>query len=244
LVIIVSSHLTNSARTWLEKRRPRVPCRIHVVEGKSLKHLLLGYDDIVERYFGGRYPKLLRQSFETWSLHGLIPSFDTLSLLVKHLPIDKLEDGELVFLWCLCQFRNSEIDRWEEDTERTFPVSALVDALRPLSSDRPSILEPYQTLLLNGLRVERFGVGEHREQALVCELLVSHDDSPRVAMYGFVVFSNGQALESLVCGGSRLEATIRYLSSGGEAAFKAAKLLLDERETATRTRRTLKTDAS
>lgn len=163
---------------------------------------------------------------------------------MKHLPLDKLEDGELAFLWCLCQFRDSEIDRWAEDTEQTFPVSVLVDVLRSLSNDGPSILEPYHTLLLNGSRIERYGVGEHRERALVCELLVNRDESPRVAMYGFAVFANGQALESLVCGGSRLAAAIRYLASDGEAAFEAAKLLLDERDTATRTRRRQKTDAS
>ena len=246
LVVIVSSYLTNSARSWLEKRRPQIPCRIHVVEGKALKKLLLSYDNIVERYFGYRYSKLLRQSFETWSLHGLMPAFDTLIHMVKHLSIDKLEGGELAFLWCLCQFKNSEIEKWEEETGQTFPIAVLVDALRPLSIGDSSVLEPYSTLLFNGSKIERWrGDGDKfGTQALVCDLLVQSDDGPKIAMYGFELFSDDQGLESIVCASSRPEASIRYVSKGAVRAFEAAKKLLDEYEKTTRDRRRQKTDIS
>lgn len=244
LILIVSSYLTNSARSWLEKRRPQIPCRIHIVEGKPLKNLLLPYENIVERYFGDRYSKLLRQSFETWSLHGLIPAFDTLIHMVKHLSIEKLEGGELAFLWCLCQFKNSEIEKWEEETEQIFPVSALVEALRKLSIGDSSVLEPYPTLLFNGSRIERWGGDEFERRALVCDLLVQSDDSPKIAMYGFELFEDDQGLESIVWAGSRPEASIRYLSKGAVAAFEAAKNLLDEYEKTTRDRRIQRSDTS
>ena len=253
LVLIVSSHLTNSARNWLEKRRPQMPCRIHLVEGKSLKHLLLAYDKIVELYFGDRYSKLLKQSFETWSLHGLIPSLDTLLHLVKHLPLEKLEGGELAFLWCLCLFKSSEIEKREERREKIFeerreeifeerwrkifPVSALVDALRPFSSGGSSVLEPYQTLSLYHSKLMRWNSEVDGDRTLTCGLLIQYGGNPRLALYGFDVFSNGQGLESLVWGGSRPEAKIRYLSKGGVAAFEAAENLLDERDKANRAQR-------
>lgn len=244
LVLVVSSHLTNSARVWLEKRRNQMPCRIHVVEGKALKQLLLPYDNIVELYFGDRYSKLLRQSFEAWCLHGLIPSLDTLLHLVKNLPLEKLEGGELAFLWCLCLFKMSEIEerqeemeQFHESTEKISPVSALVDALRPFSSGGSSVLEPYQTLSLYHSKTERFTSEVAGDRMLICGLLIQYGDNPRVAMYGFDVFSNGQGLESLVWGGSRAEASIRYLSKGGVAAFEAAKNLLEERDKTNRDKR-------
>jgi hypothetical protein len=48
--IVTSSYLTSSCREWLEKIEASKTYRIHVLEGKALKTLLLGFPDLVQRY--------------------------------------------------------------------------------------------------------------------------------------------------------------------------------------------------
>ena len=47
LLIITSSYLSKSTFEWLGKMKENAYYRIHVIEGKRLKEILLGYEDLI-----------------------------------------------------------------------------------------------------------------------------------------------------------------------------------------------------
>jgi hypothetical protein len=211
LLILVSSHLTNGARDWLLKREKQLAFRVHVIEGKLLRQQLLAYDELVERYFGSRYSHLLRQSVQSWALHGLIPSLETLRLLLDQLDHSKLTVGELGFLWCARTLRQSEIDEWQESNEDTFPGAGLLSSLSTLGTTTTSVLDPYETLAFNGTiqSSTSYPLDEASgEYTFVAEMLVERGHGASVALYGYHAAENGAGCELVVVSGMRPEGVV------------------------------------
>jgi Restriction endonuclease len=109
LAFFVSSHLTNSARNWLEKISRDKFYSIHLIEGKQLRQLLLGFSDIIARYFIDAATSLLFESRKTWLLHDILPSEEAVHSLLKDLDPKKLSTNELGFLWCITIMKASKL---------------------------------------------------------------------------------------------------------------------------------------
>ena len=97
LVFIVNSYLTNAARVWIDKRSANFLFQIDTVEGKIFKRLILGYADLLERYFLDRDLKLLQDVTRKWIYHRLLPAPSTLSQICQYTIVQKLTTGQLVF---------------------------------------------------------------------------------------------------------------------------------------------------
>jgi hypothetical protein len=69
----VSSYLTNPTRDWLEKICRDAPFSYHVLEGKQLKKLILGFPELVAQYFLDEYQKLLSEAMSSWLAHSILP---------------------------------------------------------------------------------------------------------------------------------------------------------------------------
>ncbi len=241
LLIFVSSHLTNGARDWLSKRKKQVSYRVHVVEGKTLRQQLIAYDELVERYFGGRYARLLSQAFESWALHGLIPSLETLGILLNHIDPTKLTIDEVAFLWCVRLFRKDEIHSWEEGEEKTFPGSVLLDQLSASTNMCASVIDPYHSVIFHGTSISSTGRltedESKQDHSYFAEILVDRGQGPRIALYAYHASGTGSGCEVLVVAGARPEASVRYLQTNAYVAFRQTEALMLERYSA-RSRRT------
>jgi hypothetical protein len=98
LVFIMASYPTNPCREWLEKKQSNVDYRVHLVEGKQLKSLVLLYDDLVERYFLNQSERLFRNAFVDWIASGVFADPKRLVVFSKEIDAERLNLEELAFL--------------------------------------------------------------------------------------------------------------------------------------------------
>ncbi|EPS1224425.1 restriction endonuclease [Burkholderia cenocepacia] len=102
LVFFMSSYPTNPARDWLKKIEVQKSYRLHVVEEKDLKDLLLAFPDLVEKYFASAIVRLLRSIQDTWVAHGLPPDSGAIDRVLGELDIANLALQDVAFLWGAC----------------------------------------------------------------------------------------------------------------------------------------------
>lgn len=101
LVFLLSSHLTNSSREWIDKIREDKSYRIHVVEGEKIKKLIQKYPYLLSVYFTtGGLTKLLFETKKNWLTFNFLPSYDQLRLLIVRSDISQLKTEQLAFLIC------------------------------------------------------------------------------------------------------------------------------------------------
>jgi hypothetical protein len=99
LLYIVSSHVTNATRTWLEEIRRQKAYSVHVLEGKRLAELIVRYPDLVARYFFTEPRRLLRDAMNAWATFGILPSGRHLAVFVANLEPSELTREENAFMW-------------------------------------------------------------------------------------------------------------------------------------------------
>jgi hypothetical protein len=100
LVILISSYLTNNARTWLEQIRAQKHYRIQVIEGQELKNFLLRFPALIEQHFAAnRYEQLLLDARRHNSEYRIALSYDLLYALSQHLNPARLTLNDLGFLF-------------------------------------------------------------------------------------------------------------------------------------------------
>ena len=150
-LLVTTGYLSTASRDWLEKLRPSKPYSISFIEGKQLKSLLLGYPDLVTRYFSDEFAVTLQQALRDWTMHGLLPSKESLYLVSQRLDPRKLSPFELSFLLCSYFARADEIAAWAEELDgKAFDLHYLFDFFAPtfLSGASPldSITLPWTQL--------------------------------------------------------------------------------------------------
>jgi hypothetical protein len=228
-LIITSSYLSNNTRIWLEKRTASAPFKTHVIEGKQLKQMLLGFGDLVERYFITRYVKLLSEAAQNWILHQLLPDRETLYILFEHLNPASLTTGEIAFLWSAFLFRKSDIEEWEESNEVSFPSLPLYELLTSSAQDTPMLAAEFRRITLGRgtVHVSLVKSIDFGAEYYVTEGLLSDSDKgPYLVFYSFYAPRSGPGLEVVVEGTLSLEARIRLIKSDVGTEFKIAQNIL------------------
>jgi len=100
LVIMVSSHLTNGSRDWIDKIRKDKRYDIHIVEGEDIKKLIQKYPTLMLMYFAsGGISNLLFSTKKNWLTYGFYPSYDQYRLLIVRNEVKKLSKNDLAFLF-------------------------------------------------------------------------------------------------------------------------------------------------
>lgn len=221
LVFFISSYLTNNARTWLEKIQVDKPYRIHLIEGKKLKDMVLKYPDIVSRFFVDQYSKLMLESRKNWLIHDLLPEPETLSLLVKNLNIERLTADELAFIWCAAKIKSSDLEKWMEDNEH-FSLDFMFKHITRLSNCKEPILINEENIFpicsVSGIDVNEICYPKY----YAAKIVIKSNNSHRKAMYSFVRDSEGEGLEVLIEATSDFKTKLRYVKRNASKEMKDA----------------------
>jgi Restriction endonuclease len=98
-LVITNSYLTQSTRDWLEKLKVGWAVKVHVIEGKGLKQLLLKYPELIARYFESDQVELLKSMLRQWAFHDVLPEPKALFQIFKKVNFSHLGSAELGFLW-------------------------------------------------------------------------------------------------------------------------------------------------
>lgn len=214
LVIITSSYVTNRTREWIDKTAQRAPFRVHLLEGKALKQLLLGIPELVEKYFIDKYRKLLRSAMKDWLIHDVIPGPETQLLLWKELVPAKLSSSEAVFLCCTYLADSRQIESYtDEDVYMSFDeLVARMDL--PTAST---------TSIITSSNVDRVRLTLTGSDAWFVEpyrftfALLEYNDGTAVTdgLYGYVVHED-QGIEMLLLGRQDFQAVVRSVETGAD----------------------------
>lgn len=225
LVFFVSSYITNNARTWLDTISRDKVYRVHLVEGKQLKQLVLRSRNLVARYFSSDVQQLMRQAHRAWILHNLIPEPRLLRTLAETQNLSEYEPGQLAFLWASLKIRFRELntnmaDSWEESYDILFSMLK-----RHANTDIPALETSGDWSLID----EQEGLADYDlVYSKVYAAQVAHliDQVEYIALYSLVRDGDGEGLEVLVDQDSSLTYHIRHIPQDARAALVAAKATL------------------
>lgn len=208
LVIIVSSHITNDTRIWLEKIAIQKIYAIHVIEGKRLKQLLLSYPDLIADYFVDEYSKLLRDAKRNLLVHNLLPEPGILHLLSAHLTPSKLTGEELAFLLSSVLLLGRDIESWCENNDY-FNMDHIFANLQRYSNTATPLIDLIGDDYAAGAwacsncdSVSAYGctspVVTLFKRALITLLLLNYKKEQRRALYIYAETSDTDAIELLI----------------------------------------------
>ncbi len=220
LVFFISSYLSTAARDWVEKQRLQKSYRIHVVEGKSLRRLLLGFPEIVQIYFGTEVNQLVRDLKRQWMLHDLLPGPEALHVLSGKLPAKLLSSSDYAFLWCCLYLHSSEVDDWCEDNV-PFSFDSLFPLLKEATTCENSVIWGQA-----GSRAicEAAGFLNHSDKYsrfVSGKLRLEEGGRVRSGLYTFVAGKDGEGIEVLVEATSDFPARIRYIAQNAEVEIES-----------------------
>src|SRR5882724_103439 len=94
LVLILSCYPTNPCRDWIGKKRATARFKVHVVDGKHLKQVLLKFPPLLERYFASPIQRVLRNSIVDWALCALLPEVGRVSYVLCNSDLSRLDSLE------------------------------------------------------------------------------------------------------------------------------------------------------
>ena len=225
LVIITSSYLSNSCRIWLEKIIQDKPYAVHIVEGKKLKNIILGFPTLVSDYFIDQYSKLLIDNRKIWLIHDLIPEPEIIFTLVNNIITEKLSFDELAFLWCAAKIKSDEIETWISENEPFYldpffyPLGCLTNSVAPLLSEEDDI-SPI-------LYITGHNAWEVTYQYYIAARIIMEPSTRSIpAIYSFVRDGEGEGLEILIEATSDFPTKIRHVKTKADQACLLATNLL------------------
>lgn len=225
VVLLVSSYITNSARTWLSATARDKPYRIHLIEGKRLEELVARSSSLVIRYFSSDAQQLMQQAHRAWIFHNLIPEPQLLRTLAETQNLADYQPGQLAFLWAALKVRFEEVnsdmaDSWPEAYDILFGLLK-----RYTNSDRP-LLEPEEGWSLLSQHEGTTDGDLVYRKVFAAQVAHLHDKVEYIALYCFVRDDEGEGLEVLVDQDSNLTFHIRHIAANAKAALAQAKSVL------------------
>ena len=229
-VLLASSYLTNDCRTWLEKVSLSKSYRIHYLEGKALKKIVLNNNELLSRYFADKYTKLLLDARKTWLIYDLLPEPPLLSLLSENIDISILTPDELAFIWCSYKIKAQDIDNWCESNE-SFSFDFLWNPLSCQSNCVDSVLKNYNdiAIIVSYHKVTCGGIVYMPQLSAV--LILDTKIQPKLCLYSFSCRDDNSGLEILIEGTSDYLTRIRYMDKyAGKEIDDAYKILYPDRK--------------
>ena len=229
LAIITSSYLTNNARTWLEKIEPQKAYRIHLIEGKNLKQLLLNFPDLISKYFTDEHFKLFQGAYSNWIVHNLLPNSEVLSAIYTAVDVTKFSADELVFLWCAAHIQNTDVGiRGFEATPYSF--AHLSDLLIREANTDQQVLS-----FCNDISREYYSVGIKdmftdfpSREYILAEFKATIENNFQRAIYCCTQLSKEEGIEVLIAADRTVK--IRYILSNIKQESRDKQKLFGDQE--------------
>lgn len=226
LVFFISSYITTGARTWLEKIEGEKFYKLHVIEEKELKQLLLKHPRINRAYFSSDLQRLVSETMRSWLLHNLIPEPELLRTLLENDDFDKFSINQLSFLWNCSKHRYQEIADNMEDSCSCYP-GGLFRILANNSNSKESVLKISDSIcLLNDVQGSSpFDVVYYK--IFSAEISYLEGETEITALYSFVRDGEGEGLEVLVVNNSNFPCYIRHIPTNAKNELAKARAKLD-----------------
>ncbi len=225
LVFLISSYITNNARTWLDTIARDKFYRVHLIEGKQLQRLVLRSHSLCTRYFSSDVQQLMQQAHRAWVLHNLIPEPWLLRTLADTQNLAEYEPGQLAFLWASLKIRFEELnanmdDSWSESYDIMFSM------LKQHANTEEPVLKDLGawSLIDDHEGVTNFDLAYNKVYAAQVAHLANKTEY--IALYSLVRDAEGEGIEVLVDQDSSLTFHIRHIPQGANLALSAAKDLL------------------
>ncbi len=98
IVFLISSHISNQTRDWLNKLKKNKPYRILTIEGDELKRLIGNLPDLIGRYFNSGNLGLIRNLMKNWLFFDSEPNTQELKHLLTVSDFKKMSDSEIIYL--------------------------------------------------------------------------------------------------------------------------------------------------
>lgn len=229
LVFLISSYVTNNARSWLDAIARDKYYRVHLIEGKLLQHLVLRSQSLVARHFSSDVQQLMQQTHRAWILHNLIPEPWLLRTLAEIHNLSEYEPGQLAFLWASIKMRFQELnanmeDSWGESYDLIFGM------LRQHANTDKSVLGDVGDWSLIDEQEGTTNYDVVYSKVYAAQVAHLKDKVEYIALYSLVRDDEGEGLEVLVDQDSSLTFHIRRIPEGGaRAALSEAMNLLHSR---------------
>lgn len=219
LVFFVSSYITNNARIWLEKISLDKYYKIHIIESKYIKKLLLGYPEIISIYFFDEYIKILTDAKKNWLIHNLLPDPSFYSLLSNKLNLSITTVDDLAFLWNSFFRKCDIIDEWCEDNE-PFSFDYIFIHLAAFSNTNKRIITSKMDIDILWSQLATCEWAVVYRNYLVAEIVIDKKSKPRLALYTFVKDDEGEGIEILIEAQSNYPTRIRYIKENASLERK------------------------
>lgn len=113
-LLITNSHLTQSTREWLEKKREVLSCRVHELDGKLLKARLLAFPDLIIKYFFSDGGMVISEMLKLWVLYDILPDAKSFYTTMKKADPGKLKIEQLIFMLYCRHSLTDELERYYE----------------------------------------------------------------------------------------------------------------------------------
>ncbi|WP_439698181.1 restriction endonuclease [Mucilaginibacter sp. AW1-7] len=107
-VLMTNTHPTKDTRDYLNKTQEKVDFKIHVIDGKMIKHKLLAFPDLIIKYFADDTLAWVKSLVRQWLFQHTLPEIKTLARLASTVDPGKLSKEELVFL--MMAYQQSDYD--------------------------------------------------------------------------------------------------------------------------------------
>lgn len=225
LVFLISSHLTNPARDWIDKIRATKHYRIHVVEGKQLRLLVGRFSNLVTRYFASDIQRLMQDAHRAWLFHNLVPEPGTLRRLAAFDHMDEFTVPQIAFLWASLKIRAKEVTKDMEDSAPE-EYGHLFTKLKLNATTIRSVLEGAEEWSLINVVEEILLYEPVYSKTFAVEIAHIVDNTERIALYCLVRDGDGEGLEVLVDQDSSLTCAIHHIPNGARDALAGAKRML------------------
>ena len=133
LLFFISSYLSNNTRVWLATACQRCGFLYHVIEEKQLKQLVLQYPELASKYFGTEIERLLHEAIHSWQVHGVLPEWGRLKVLVGTIRPERLVANECAFLIAsaLLSHRTAELNSDERMPELNGIIERAIQTAAP-----------------------------------------------------------------------------------------------------------------
>lgn len=225
LVFFISSYLTSGARTWLEKLENDKFYKIHTIEEKQLKKLVLSKPRLIREYFSSDLQKLMRDSIRSWVLHNIVPEPQLIRTLSESEEADQFSIEELAFLWNAAKYRFEEVALNMEDS-----FEASIDWMFRLLANNANVNMPVlnisDSLCLLDEREGSSSFDLVYNKIYSAEVAFLVEGSETIALYSFVRDNDGEGIEVLVEQNSSLTCYIRHIPSNAKVELFNVKKTL------------------
>lgn len=228
-VFITSSHITTPCLRWISEIAPQKKYRIHNINGVMLKRLILTFPKIYNKYFSTPAELLFLESKNNWLVHDIMPSRDTVYILLDNLKLESLNNADKCYLVYLLYNKRPRAITKEKHNAINIKIDYLIEELKKMKENisNSSPLLARKNVLVTSSNVS-FGEIEEGDHCISANLTIKRSSGVISAQYFLFNYSPNEALEFFIIKSSDFCVDISYINkSSKKYSEDVSKFLMD-----------------